>query len=64
MAVKQKNHLLNLVLYDKEYRKNYILYKAKVEKRYPPKNLLKQLPFEIKMEMIITWEREIRKVRR
>jgi len=60
----KRQTLLRLLLGSEEYRKNYILYKAKVEKRYPPLNLLRELPYHIKMELINLWEREIRKIKR
>jgi len=64
MIRNQNKYLLNLLLYNEKYRKHYVLYKARVEKRYLPKKLLKELPFKIKMEMITLWEKEIRKVKR
>lgn len=54
----QSNTLVNLITSSEEFRKQYIGYKTRVEHRDIPLLLVRRLPSEVAMELLVTFERE------
>ncbi len=53
-----ENKTLPERLQDPEYRKHYVKYKVWVEHKRIPPSLLKDLPFDVKVELLNLWNME------